>query len=107
MGGPPMPPREAVLFVPPNLTGMIIGKGGAQIKMLRQDSGERDGASDLQKSNPPEGDGSATIVITGANGNDVMVRYPHGLPTPRPHLNSSPHPSPSAMILFWIFQFHH
>jgi len=72
---PPMgaPPREAVLFVPPHLTGMIIGKGGVVINSLRQEAGEMECKIDLQQNRPPEGDGSAKIIVTGANGKDVMV----------------------------------
>ena len=70
MGGP----REAFLFVPPHLTGSIIGKGGSVIKGLRQDAAEMEGAIDLQQSSkPPDGDGSAKIIITGAHPNDVMA----------------------------------
>ena len=94
MGGPPLgPPREAMLFVPPNLTGMIIGKGGAQIKMLRQEAGGMDCAIDLQKN---EGDGSANIVISGANGNDVMVPL-----LARPPPNPYPDDMLAAACAFW------
>ena len=79
MGGPPPgmggPPREAVLFVPPHLTGMIIGKAGVMIKGLRQEAGEMECNIDLQQDRQQDGgDGSAKIIITGANGNDVMVQ---------------------------------
>ena len=69
MGGP----REQILFVPPHLTGAVIGKAGAVIKGLRQDAAEMQCAIDLQQqSRPPDGDGSAKVIITGANPNDVM-----------------------------------
>jgi hypothetical protein len=71
--GPMGGPREAVLFVPPYLTGAVIGKGGAVIKGLRQDAAEMQCAIDLQQqSRPPDGDGSAKVIITGANPTDVM-----------------------------------
>lgn len=57
---------------------MIIGKAGAVIKGLRQEAGEMECNIDLQQNRREDGgDGSAKIVITGANGNDVMVHTPH------------------------------
>lgn len=69
------PPREVTLFCPGHLTGSIIGKQGAVIKGLRQEAGEMQCVIDLKQApRPPEGDGSAKIIISGAHGNDVMVR---------------------------------
>ena len=61
------PPREVTLFCPGHLTGSIIGKQGAVIKGLRQEAGEMQCVIDLKQApRPPEGDGSAKIIISGA-----------------------------------------
>jgi hypothetical protein len=65
-------PREAVLFVPPYLTGMIIGKGGAVIKGLRSEAAETECHIDLENDRS-HGDGSSKIIISGPKPADVMV----------------------------------
>lgn len=78
MAGPPAMgmggggPREAVLFVPPHLTGMIIGKGGAVIKGLRSEAAETECHIDLENDRA-HGDGSSKIIISGPKPADVMV----------------------------------
>jgi len=78
MGAPPAMgmggggPRETVLFVPPHLTGMIIGKGGAVIKGLRSEAAETECHIDLENDRS-HGDGSSKIIISGPKPADVMV----------------------------------
>eukprot|EP00960_Hanusia_phi_P061023 764706-Hanusia_phi.AAC.10 len=65
-------PREVVMHVPAQLTGMLIGKAGSTIRTLMQEASEIGCHLELKQNKPPpEGNGAGNLVIHGSHGDDV------------------------------------